>query len=133
MTKAPAIDERLPAESVAFLHRVVARVRAQRQAAGMSQAKVAGAIEMSRMNYNNIECGRQNISITALADLATLFGCSITKFLDMPDPNCYLCGGHGEYYGHSADCYNDRCALAGGLYDCQGEVFPCDCHLAVPA
>lgn len=47
-----------------------------------------------------------------------------------PDPNCPECGGAGEIYTHSSDCRERFCALAGGMYDCAGEVVECDCVLS---
>jgi hypothetical protein len=38
---------------------------------------------------------------------------------------CSDCGGYGEYFGHSPDCAEDSCALAGGVDDCDGQVFVC--------
>lgn len=45
---------------------------------------------------------------------------------------CPDCGGYGEYYGHADDCDNDDCALAGGMDDCNGQVFPCHCAASLP-
>lgn len=44
-----------------------------------------------------------------------------------PDPNCDECRGTGETFGHAADCKGPHCALAGGVYDCDGVVFACTC------
>lgn len=38
---------------------------------------------------------------------------------------CDNCGGAGDVFGHSADCYNDNCCLAGGIDDCNGLVEEC--------
>jgi hypothetical protein len=44
------------------------------------------------------------------------------------DPECPHCGGVGERFWHTDNCRNDDCALAGGLYDCDGQVEECPCR-----
>ena len=41
---------------------------------------------------------------------------------------CQYCGNSGECYEHTSDCSYRICALAGGPYDCPGQVVPCVCQ-----
>lgn len=41
---------------------------------------------------------------------------------------CQYCGGAGEVYEHTSTCTECHCALAGGPYDCPGQVAPCVCR-----
>lgn len=43
------------------------------------------------------------------------------------EADCPYCGGSGEYFGHSPECTEDLCALAGGMNDCDGQAFTCNC------
>lgn len=43
--------------------------------------------------------------------------------------SCHDCGGSGVYFGHTADCDNDSCALNGDMDSCGGEIETCHCAL----
>jgi len=44
-----------------------------------------------------------------------------------PNPDCEDCFGSGESFGHSAGCRSRICVLAGGIEDCDGQVYSCPC------
>ena len=55
--------------------------------------------------------------------------CIVAAISQLPNPDCEYCMGEGAYYGHSHDCDNDGCVLAGGFYDCRGQMIKCDCSI----
>lgn len=60
---------------------VGARIKAERQAAGMSQAQLAVAIGMLRTSITNVEAGRQNLPLTTLALIAQALDCAVGDLL----------------------------------------------------
>lgn len=52
---------------------------------------------------------------------------AIVESAEQRDPNCDACHGDGEYFGHTADCNDDLCALNGDQYSCAGQVMQCGC------
>jgi transcriptional regulator with XRE-family HTH domain len=60
------VDER----TKAALKATGARIRAARQAAGLSQAQIAEAIAMDRENYAKIERGTINVTVDTLVRIA---------------------------------------------------------------
>lgn len=55
--------------------------------------------------------------------------CIVAAISRVPNLDCEYCMGEGEYYGHSSDCDNDDCALAGGCHDCMGQMIECHCSI----
>jgi transcriptional regulator with XRE-family HTH domain len=56
---------------------IAARLRAARQAAGLSQGQVARLLEIHRPTISEIEAGRRRVSAEELADFAKIYGVSI--------------------------------------------------------
>jgi len=48
------------------------RVRTHRRAAGLSQADLAWQVDLTRSSIANLECGRQDISVTRLVGIAAV-------------------------------------------------------------
>jgi transcriptional regulator with XRE-family HTH domain len=53
---------------------MAARLRASRQAAGLSQGQVARKLDMHRPTISEIEAGRRTVSAEELAEFALLYG-----------------------------------------------------------
>ena len=64
------------------------------------------------------------IALLAIKDALAL-AATPTPPTPTPQKTCSDCGGYGEYFGHSRDCTEDNCALAGGVDDCDGQIFTC--------
>jgi transcriptional regulator with XRE-family HTH domain len=64
---------------------IAARLRASREAAGLSQGQVAKNLEMHRPTISEIEAGRRNVSTEELTVFARLYGVE-TWWLACADP-----------------------------------------------
>jgi len=53
---------------------VAARIRAAREAAGLSQGQVAKKLEMHRPTISEIEAGRRNVTLDEIKVFANLYG-----------------------------------------------------------
>lgn len=69
-----ADDADLAAWQGEIMERVGRRVRAAREAAGVSQAELARRVEFTRATIANIEAGRQDTTMTRLALIAAALG-----------------------------------------------------------
>lgn len=67
------VDER----TKAALKKIGAKIRAARQAAGLSQAQLAEAISMDRENYAKIERASINVTVDTLVRIAQGIGVEI--------------------------------------------------------
>jgi hypothetical protein len=45
----------------------------------------------------------------------------------IPNADCPICGGTGEFFTHAANCADDLCALNGDVHSCAGSVLRCEC------
>lgn len=70
-----------PDNKTPLLVAVGQRIKAERQAAGMSQADLARAIGMLRTSITNIETGRQNLPLLTLERIAQALDCAIGDLL----------------------------------------------------
>lgn len=77
-----------------------------------------------------IKCNKRTVYVAPNGKPGKLCArCLLKAFSDLPNPDCEVCLGQGEYYFHSDDCDDDLCALAGGYHDCTGKVVDCDCSI----
>lgn len=77
------VDER----TRATLRSLGAKIRAARQAAGLSQAQLAEAIAMDRENYAKIERAEINVTIDTLVRIAYGIGLRVEIDLVPPSPS----------------------------------------------
>lgn len=66
--------------------RIGGRVRAAREAAGLSQSTLAAALGISFQQVQKYEKGRNRFSASALQRVADLLGVSVAEFFDPPGP-----------------------------------------------
>lgn len=66
--------------------RIGARVRAAREAAGLSQSALASALNISFQQIQKYEKGRNRFSASALQRVADLLGVPVAQFFDPPGP-----------------------------------------------
>jgi len=74
---------------LAVRQRVGMRVRAAREAAGITQEKLAAMIGLGRSSVANLEAGRQEITVTRLAYLAEVLRLDLADLVragDLPVP-----------------------------------------------
>jgi transcriptional regulator with XRE-family HTH domain len=82
-------------QTAALLARVGSRIRAARNAAGMTQADLAAKIGCVRSSVANIEQGRQGLTLMRLGQLAAALGMSLdalivpAKFPAAPAPQAH--------------------------------------------
>lgn len=74
------LDQRHP-----LLDRVALRIREVRESTGKTQEDAATAIGTAVKNYQRIEGGRQNLTLSTLARLADAFGVDVGTFFLPPD------------------------------------------------
>jgi XRE family aerobic/anaerobic benzoate catabolism transcriptional regulator len=68
----------------AFLEELGRRLRAAREAAGLSVTALAGRAGVSRRYVTDAEAGRANVSVLVLAELARALGAPLAVLLDHP-------------------------------------------------
>lgn len=68
------------------------RIRAQRKAAGLTQAELAEAVGLSQGQVSNLENGDRTISLEWLRRIARALGCAVADLLDDADNPDRLAG-----------------------------------------
>jgi len=64
-------------EEIARRDAIASRLRAAREAAGLSQGQVARQLKMHRPTISEIEAGRRRVSVDEVAEFADLYGVTI--------------------------------------------------------
>ncbi|HXT35016.1 MAG TPA: helix-turn-helix transcriptional regulator [Chloroflexota bacterium] len=61
-------------------------IRAARHRRGMTQAELGACVELTRASLNNIEAGRQRLTIQMLYDIASILGVDPCSLLPRARP-----------------------------------------------
>ena len=57
------------------------KIKERRKAVGVTQEHIANELEVNTSHISNIECGRDNPSLTALVKIANILECSVDFFI----------------------------------------------------
>lgn len=79
------------------------RVKAARQARGLTQAELASKAELTRSSIANLEAGRQEVPVRVLAAIANALGETVASLLGevplRPLPDVHIVVGHAVVCG----------------------------------